>query len=364
MLYAVLPSHYVEIGLVPLQVGILLSANRWVRLITNHLAERAYRGHSIGLLVALAFTVGAGMSAVYGTVRFFTILLAARIVWGVCWSFIRQAGVMTVVDVAGENRLGERMGYYNGIIRFGSIGGLVLGGVGRDRFGFSPTLIAFSILSALAAPLGFLSRRGLSRVEGMPEKGEVKGPSLGLLVCGFVIGTVGSGLLMSTLGLVLRQEVGSSVLLFGYTMGVATLAGSVLGISRLSNTFGSPILGALSDRIGRERSTPLFFGIGALVMAGATLTGPILLVVAVLVFSLCDATLRILIVAEAGSRGARTVASYATAADLGAAVGPLIGWGLLPTNMIFVAGGIFYGIGALFSVRMFSNVCVYEKEDT
>jgi len=39
MLYSVLPTHYAEIGLMPYQVGIILSVNRWVRLITNTLAE-------------------------------------------------------------------------------------------------------------------------------------------------------------------------------------------------------------------------------------------------------------------------------------------------------------------------------------
>ncbi len=36
ILYAVLPTYYAEIGLTPIQVGILLSANRWVRLISKH----------------------------------------------------------------------------------------------------------------------------------------------------------------------------------------------------------------------------------------------------------------------------------------------------------------------------------------
>jgi len=354
MLYAVLPIHYTEIGLIPLHVGLLLSANRWVRLITNHLAERCYRRGSIGLLVALAFLVGAGMSAVYGAVRLFAVLLLARIVWGVCWSFIRQAGVMMVVDGASENRLGERMGYYNGIVRLGGIGGLVLGGLGRDHFGFAPTLIVFSLVSALAAPLGLLSRKGLAHTERTSATGKGDGGrNPGLLLCGFVIGTVGSGLLVSTLGRVLRQEVGTSVAISGYTIGVATLAGAILGISRLSNTLGSPIMGALSDRLGSARAVPIFFGAGALVIAFATVLGPVFLVAAVLVFSVCDATLRILLSAEAGRLGARSIASYVTAGDLGAAIGPLVGWGLLPTHMVFLTGGILYAIGAIFAVRMF-----------
>ena len=39
-LYAVLPTCFADLGLAPYQVGVLLSINRWVRLLTNHLAER------------------------------------------------------------------------------------------------------------------------------------------------------------------------------------------------------------------------------------------------------------------------------------------------------------------------------------
>ena len=40
VLYSVLPVYYQSFGLVPIQVGILLSANRWIRLGTNELAHR------------------------------------------------------------------------------------------------------------------------------------------------------------------------------------------------------------------------------------------------------------------------------------------------------------------------------------
>jgi len=39
-LYAVLPVYLEPLGLSAIQVGVLLSANRWVRLLTNHLAHR------------------------------------------------------------------------------------------------------------------------------------------------------------------------------------------------------------------------------------------------------------------------------------------------------------------------------------
>ena len=37
MLYAVLPTYYTELGLLPIQVGILLAANRFVYLLITRL---------------------------------------------------------------------------------------------------------------------------------------------------------------------------------------------------------------------------------------------------------------------------------------------------------------------------------------
>ena len=78
MLYAVLPTIYADLGLQPYHVGILLSANRVVRLVTNHLAERSSRRWSLAWLLAVALTVGAFLNLAYGTVTWFPGLLAAR----------------------------------------------------------------------------------------------------------------------------------------------------------------------------------------------------------------------------------------------------------------------------------------------
>ena len=59
MLYSVLPTYFTEIGLMPYQVGLVLSANRFIRLITNHLAERLCRRVRLDFLTIAAFGLGA-----------------------------------------------------------------------------------------------------------------------------------------------------------------------------------------------------------------------------------------------------------------------------------------------------------------
>ncbi len=355
-LYTLFPSQYANIGLTPIQVGILLSVNRWVRLVSNHLAERCYRGLPVRLLLAMAFFLASLVTATYGYFRLFIILFVARILWGICFSFIRQAGIMTVVSASNDANLGEHMGFYSGIDSSGWFVGVLLGGLGFDLFGLTFTLIAFSLFSLFSVPLSLLSQRSIHHIQLPHFKVSIGKISLKIMLCGFAVGIVGSGLMMSTLGLILRQQIGMSMNLFGHTIGVATLTGMVLAVRWVLGSIGSPVLGAMADRIGRERSVPVLFVVGAIAMGFASFPfGPLWMVGGVLVVFFCGTLVRITISALAGQQGAKAVASYATAFDFGSALGPLIGWGIvqfgLPTNLIFIAGAVFYILGAFVSNR-------------
>jgi len=220
LLYAVLPSHFAELGLLPFQVGLILSANRIVRLVTNHLAEHLCRRLAAGVLLTLSLVAGACITAVYGLSSSFAILLLARICWGMCWSFIRQIGLMTVVDTAVEGHMGRLMGFYSGISRLGSISGNLVGALGHDLVGFTAILLIFSAVSLLSVPLGPLSRRGHpSRQDAASAAGTAGSASWPLLLCGLVVGCVGQGILASTLGFMLLEEVGASAEIGGLSIG-------------------------------------------------------------------------------------------------------------------------------------------------
>ena len=361
-LYAVLPTYYTDLGLMPYQVGVILSVNRWIRLFTNHLAERLCRRYSLTLLLSLSLILGAALTVVYGSVSLFSVLLAARLLWGLCWSFIRQVGLLTVADSAPEGRIGRMMGFYNGTSRLGSLAGNFVGAVGHDLIGFTLTLLIFGVLSLLAVPLGILSRwklphmdRTLLRADGLSWRDS------GLLICGFVVGCVGAGLMMSTLGLVLRETVGDSLTIGGMAVGVATLNGMLLAGRWITDGLGAPFLGALGDRIGRRQGALLFFGVGTLAMLAAAWTsGTVPLVLSVLLFFACGVGATVVMVSEASMRGPRTVASYVTAADMGSAVGPILGWTMqqahLSTDWIFLLGGGLYALAAFTSLRTFERV--------
>ena len=355
MLYSVLPTYFTSIGLVPYQVGVILSANRFIRLITNHLAEQLCRRVRLGALTVLAFGVGALVTYAYAVVTHFGLLVVARLTWGLCWSFIRQIGLMTVVESNPDHRLGRSMGFYSGISRTGSLAGNLLGAVGHDLLGYTTTLIGFSCVSVLAIPLGLFGREGLKhRTEAEPDcEGDVV-RSGGLLFCGFAVGCVGSGLVMSTLGLVLKQMVGEDVGLLGMTIGVASLNGLFLSARWIADFFGAPVLGHVGDRLGRKRATTMLFAIGTVALSiSATVDALTAIALAILLFFLCAVGLTTILLAEAGRRGGRATARYVTASDFGAALGPALGWTsqqfVSSTDVIFLMGASFYGLAAIIS---------------
>lgn len=120
-LYTVLPSYHIHIGLTPLQVGILLSVHRWVHLISNRQAERCYRTFPIIFSLAPAFLLASLVTASYGYFNIFIILLVARILWGACFSFIRQAMILTVTAASNDTHLGKSMGLNRGISMTGCV---------------------------------------------------------------------------------------------------------------------------------------------------------------------------------------------------------------------------------------------------
>lgn len=359
LLYTILPSYYPHLGLAPIQVGILLSVNRWIRLATNHMAELCSRRYPSDLYLILAFFIGSLVTAIYGIAHMFIIFLGARILWGISFSFIRQAGIMTAVHSGSEAHLGERMGYYRGINAMWRTSGVLLGGLSHDLFGFTVTLIALSILSLIAMPLGVLSQKKLKQLEkphgkDVPGKGDA-----GIILCGFAVGLVGAGMIISTLGFILKQYVGESFVVAGYSIGVVTLTGIILSLRWFIDGVGNPFLGAIADRIGMERFITLLFVVGtASLLIPVIHMKSILLIVCVLIFFACGTTLYTLLSAQAGRRGTRAVASFATAMDFGMSLGPLIGWSIaqfeFPTNYIFVSCGVIYMISASISFKKFS----------
>lgn len=351
-MYVILPVHYVELGLSALQVGILLSANRWVRLVTNQVAERMLRRHSSRVLFPAALVLGSILAAAYSTTPGFVILLLLRMAWGLCWSFIRHTGVMTTIGIAGSLRAARLMGVYAALLQAGFVAGTFVAGLLFDGTGFRTTFLMAAAMSLAAVPVAVLGRqRSRVTLQGAREKGgAVHGGMLSLAVRGFIVSLVGSGLIMSTLGYLLKSYFGDSVPIGSIVLGVATVNGILLASQHVINGVGSPLFGILIDRHGFVRAQHLGFATAGLsLLALAVFNSTSILVPLVIVFFVSAAVSRLAVDSQAAVAGPRAYAGLATATDLGSAVGPVLGWvgiELAQSGMVFWVGGGLFLAGA------------------
>ena len=356
LLYVILPTYYTHLGLIPLQVGILLSVNRWVRLATNHLVEYGYRRYHSDLWLLGAFFLGSLVCAVYGFAATFALFLLARIGWGIAYSLLRQAGIMHVVSCSSEKGLAEQMGYFTGINALWRTSGLFLGALCHDVLGFAATFIGLGVLSLLSLPLGRLSQKRPEKAD-RPRSEDGRRRGTWSFVCfGIVMGLVGGGMIFSTLGLVIKTGFGDSISVAGFAVGAATITGLVMAIRQFMDGLGGPVFGAVMDRVGRQRAIGWLFLAGSILLFLVGLQSGILWLIALItMYFVCATALYTVLYALSGQSGPRAVVSFATAMDLGMSIGPMIGWGIaqleLPLSFIFTTSSCFYGLGAVVAFR-------------
>ena len=357
-LYAVLPIYYEQLQLGKFEVGVLLGANRFARLLTNHVAEVLTRRWRPTAVLVLALLLGAALTACYGLLPIFWTMLAARILWGLCWSCIRQVGVMTAVDTAAEKNVGRIIGYHGGLARLGSSLGMLGGAALFAWRGFHEAFIILAGISLLSLVPGAVARRGLHQHESTfhgPGSRRRNTHVLGLLICGFCMSCVGAGVIMSSLGYVLKRQVGDALSIGGAVISIAVVNGAMLASRHIINVLGAPALGALQDHIGHRRGAAIFFFVAAVIMCAAAITpGTVALLSLVVAFFVCSTGLNVVLMAESGRFGSKSFAAYASAADLGAAVGPILAWTLFSfiasPAVAFAAGAVLLSVGTVAAV--------------
>ena len=358
MLYAVMPSRPGAWGLSIGLVGVLLSVNRLVRLVSNPLAAVVVHRFGARIPFALAMVGAVIVTATYGWATAFWVLLLARIGWGLCWSLLRLGGQWEVLEVATDRDRGLRMGTYAAITRSGALAGAVAGGLLTDAVGHRATLTMFAAITA-AAGLGWYlrTRRSLAAhhrpIERLPGGGfrDVLRDRQLLIVSssGLVVGLVSAGLLAASLGFYLREEYGAEIPVAGLAIGVASFTGLTLGGWSFANVALSPIFGHLSDRSGRVRGVVagmLLQAAGVALLGVAASIWLVLLGVALAFIGAAAAIVQL--TAAAGdlaspARRAAVLATFATFLDLGAAAGPLLGLSfasLTALRVMFVGAGV------------------------
>lgn len=370
-LYTVLPHPDIsaQLGITLSMVGLLLGANRAIRLVLNGPVGILYdRMPRRGLLVA-ALVLGAGSSVFYAVAHGFWPLFLGRISWGAAWSLLWVGGNSVVLDVSTEENRGRNSGIYQMwfIIGIGtaSLGGAML----TDAFGFrmgqwvSMAVIAGAALSWLF----FLPETRVKEVDS-PEKNHPSASSgkgrLPWAVIGatslsvFVTRFLAWGVLAATAILWLGELIGGGTQILGIFIPIATLTGLFTAISNLVSVGGTPLAGSVSDRLGRRWPiiglAMILGGLGLWLMSGEIRS---LALIGALLVPLAGSSTETLVPAIVGDRVPKDLRSRAlglinTAGDLGATIGPFaalgaLNAGLLSLGQIFRVGSGLFGIIAI-----------------
>jgi len=312
LLYAVLPLYHQQFGLSLAMVGVLLSLNRWIRLVAN--SGVAALGERVGphaLMIAAA--IGAAVStALYGLVENSAVQIAARVLWGISYAALNLATL--AYAVSDRANAGKRVGTSRATIGLVQAMSLVGGAWIVLNVGPRSVFVIYGGLTLVALGAALL----LPRLP--PEPVSHKGFRLPiphrLEFWGFVMGFAGDGVFLLTLAFLLKDSITS----VAAVMATALL----LALRWLVEITTGPLGGWIGDRFGARQvaigNGVLLVGGFVLIACGLEVTGALLVVMTRGMFN----TLIPVLVIERGKGGVlSSQASYSTWRDFGAAVGPL-----------------------------------------
>jgi MFS family permease len=369
MLYVVLPLHWEEAGLHSLvQVGMILSVNRLIRLPLNPLVNWIYRRISLRQGMISAVILAVVTTASYGLANTFSVWIIMRCLWGLSWSFLRLGAYYAILELRSEHNQGRLFGIYNGHYRLGSLFGMLLGGGLADVCGLRAVALLLSALSVCCVPL--LMKASMDEQEqnaaGQTEPAAQPGiPALMALlrtkdVKRLLLTSLGSafiyeGMFTSTLSHYTETR-HPAIALLGFTLGGAFVSGGLQALRWGWGPFLSPLIGAISDRkLGKEFILIMTMMAASVLFFLFPLPMPtwlwLLAAIGILFTSTCMSTLMDSIATSVSSQHGRhkrnAMTAYSVMIDLGAALGPVISYWLVQNTGDLA---VYWGAAAVLAV--------------
>ena len=361
LMYVVLPTKFVEFGIAPMLglsagfwVGLALSANRFVRLISNTFAARVYERAGLRAPFISAVLLGALTTLAYSVSTGIALLLVSRLLWGVSYSFMRLASQIVAFRFGSDRDRGKYLGFYNMGQRTGSIvavtgGAAMASGLGsQTAFAVLAGVGGIGVVIALMAPHIEVPRLAGRNVEGSktpvlsrispvnlmaPQtlSQNVKRYVASLSLMRFSIAFAANGLAIATVSPYLAELLADGRTVFGTSIAALTLGGLLVGTRWFGDLALSIPSGAVSDRLGRMGTilSGVAVMIFVLLFVGIIdspelflLLMPLMFFASILGTTSLDASLGESV--DSGER-APAFARYSTWQDLGGALGPLLG---------------------------------------
>ncbi len=238
VVFPILPNLGAVLGISAFMVGVILSANRWVRLVANAPAGALVDRYgtrkpfvyglfiegiaTLGYVVALVMppaeslrwvaealpTIAVGSVAIGANEWFTPVAVAvapetwfvlARVLWGLGSAAVFATAYTIAADVSDSGSRGTNMGVVRGGITMGFPAGLVLGGVVSSLAG---NVAAFSVAAAFALVASVVAYRLVpeTHVTTDGEKASVKPWDVDTSIPAVTVGFVNFGLMFAYIG--------------------------------------------------------------------------------------------------------------------------------------------------------------------
>jgi MFS family permease len=344
VLYLLLPLHAATFGITLPEAGLLLAANRIVRVFGYHWVARFYatRGPRAACLAA---TAGAVLSTFgYAACSGVWPLLVARLMWGLAFAAMNIAN--QALPTSHMQDAARRMGRARSIVAVGPMAGLLAGGLAADLWGPRVVFLALGCI-ALAAPF-FALQLPTTPEPVVHQRPRLTGPDA-FSIWSFCMGFALDGLFVFGLSLLAVAGLGSS----------GVIAASIaMALRYISEILLSPSGGRLAHHYGAR---PMLVGLSLGAAAALALLGapePVLWfgVLATVILRALLQPLPAPVVAEDFPGAARVpaLARQAVWRDIGAAAGPLAGGFLipvLPAIIIYASAATLFAAASLGLVK-------------
>lgn len=321
VLYLLLPTYAAQFGVTLAEAGVLLAANRLVRVAGYGWVARFYARNGDRPSCTLAVVAASVCALGYTTLSGFWLLLPLRLLWGFAFAALNLATqALATADPVGAAR---RSGRSRAFIAIGPVLALPLAAVLAQWVGPRPVFFVFAIA---ALPALWATRRLPATPHPVPAA--VAGGRRLRLPNALDAWSFMEGLTLDGLFLIGLSYLGN-VLLPGNAL---LIAGVLLATRYLGEIFLSPVGGRLAERYGAER---LLLGLSLLTCIALVGFGGGWLrscALAIVVLRALQLPLIAPIVAQRtpGPGRVQALAARSVWRDIGAGVGPMLAGFLLP----------------------------------
>lgn len=340
-LYSVLPSHTTAAGITLGSVGLILGSNRLVRIFLNSPVGALYDRVGRRQPFIIAMGLGVVSTVTYALAQGFWPLFLARLAWGIAWALLIVGSYNILLDISTPADRGRITGAYHALTFMGGAAGMLLGGFLTDLLDYQTTFLLCAAGTGLGmlVALAFLPETGQPRSNSHPGPAGNSvshlrdGPLLNVSYVNFANMFVGNGVLMSTIGLLLKKCFDDPACFGPLVLGVASLTGIFLSSRTLLAIVFNLLSGYGSDRLGRRGPIALA---GLLVLLGgflllvwrAHIWAVVLgFVLAAMGGGVVSTTLTALVGDLVAGKGqGMAIGLFTTAGDIGAASGPIVGY--------------------------------------